>query len=200
MPVLPEVTHPDTGAQYADALRASVGDPDRFAEVFDRYYLEIRSYVARRLSGEAADDVAANVFLAAFRRRGRFDAGQGTVRSWLYGFATREVGQHRRTELRRYRALGRLSAQPQPLPSPDGAAAPLTAAGIDARLAAALARLAVRDRHVLLLVALAELSYEEVAQALGVPYGTVCSRLSRARRQLRAALGAPHDDDETGTM
>jgi DNA-directed RNA polymerase specialized sigma24 family protein len=42
---------------------------------------------------------------------------------------------------------------------------------------------------VLLLVALAELSYPEVAAALGIPYGTVCSRLSRARRHVRGALG-----------
>ena len=56
-------------------------------------------------------------------------------------------------------------------------------------LAAALAGLEAGDRDVLLLVALAGLDYQEVAQALGIPYGTVCSRLNRARRRLREALG-----------
>jgi RNA polymerase sigma factor (sigma-70 family) len=45
------------------------------------------------------------------------------------------------------------------------------------------------DRDVLLLVVLADLGYQEVAEALGIPYGTVCSRLNRARRQLRESLG-----------
>jgi RNA polymerase sigma-70 factor (ECF subfamily) len=184
------------GADHDDAatIVASARDPERFAAIFDRHYAEIRSYVARRLSAEVADDVAANVFLAAFRKRGHFDAGQGTVRSWLYGFATREIGSHRRAELRRYRALARLDAEPGARPVAEGADGPVTAAELDGRLAAALARLSTGDRHVLLLVALAELSYDEVARALALPYGTVCSRLNRARRQLRAALGTPAPD------
>jgi RNA polymerase sigma-70 factor (ECF subfamily) len=56
-------------------------------------------------------------------------------------------------------------------------------------LAAGLASLDSGDRDVLLLVALADLSYAEVAESLGIPYGTVCSRLSRARRRLRESLG-----------
>lgn len=173
----------------------AIGEPDRFAAVFDRYYAEIRSYVARRLSVAVADDITANAFLAAYRKRDRYDPRQGSVRSWLYGFATREIGSHRRAELRRYRALARLGAQPDHAAHPD----PL-AGELDGRLAAALARLSTGDRHVLLLVALAELNYAEVAQALGLPYGTVCSRLNRARRQLRAVLGAAenHDGDSDG--
>ena len=57
------------------------------------------------------------------------------------------------------------------------------------RLAAALAGLSARDRDVLLLVAYGELSYEEVALALGIRSGTVGSRLNRARRHLRETLG-----------
>jgi RNA polymerase sigma factor (sigma-70 family) len=56
-------------------------------------------------------------------------------------------------------------------------------------LAAALAALEAGDRDVLLLVALADLGNREVAQALGIPYGTVGSRLNRARKRLREALG-----------
>jgi RNA polymerase sigma factor (sigma-70 family) len=60
---------------------------------------------------------------------------------------------------------------------------------VSKELAAALARLPSGDRDVLLLVALADLTYEEVASALGLKYGTVASRLNRARRKLREALG-----------
>lgn len=193
----PPGTRPAAGTEVDDAvtLRASTVDPDRFGAIFDRYYPEIRAYVARRLTAGAADDVAANAFLAAFRKRGSFDPEQGNVRAWLYGFATREVGAHRRTELRRYQALARLDAQPRPAPSQDGAAEPLAAAELDARLAAALARLSTADRDVLLLVALAGLSYAEVAHALSIPDGTVASRLNRARRQLRDALRTPSTSD-----
>lgn len=53
----------------------------------------------------------------------------------------------------------------------------------------ALAQLAARDRDVLLLIGWAELSYEQTAVALEIPIGTVRSRLNRARRKMRAALG-----------
>ena len=64
----------------------------------------------------------------------------------------------------------------------------VSAAAAQRQLATALAALSPGDRDVLLLVALADLSHAEVAAALGIPYGTVGSRLSRARRKLRAAL------------
>ncbi|MEV6861185.1 RNA polymerase sigma factor [Streptosporangium subroseum] len=65
----------------------------------------------------------------------------------------------------------------------------VAAGQVTGRLAGALAGLAKRDRDVVLLVALAELTHAEVATALGIPYGTVASRLNRARKQLRKALG-----------
>jgi RNA polymerase sigma-70 factor (ECF subfamily) len=65
----------------------------------------------------------------------------------------------------------------------------VTAERLGRQLAAALADLRHGDRDVLLLVAISELSHQEVALALNIPYGTVGSRLSRARRELRKALG-----------
>ncbi len=65
----------------------------------------------------------------------------------------------------------------------------LAAAGMQEQLASALAALSEADRDVLILTALAGLGYEEIAQALDIPPGTVGSRLNRARRKLRAALG-----------
>jgi RNA polymerase sigma-70 factor (ECF subfamily) len=65
----------------------------------------------------------------------------------------------------------------------------VSAAAAQRDLADALASLAAGDREVLLLIAWAELAYDEVAVALGIPVGTVRSRLHRARRKVRAALG-----------
>jgi hypothetical protein len=58
------------------ALTASLAEPDRFAGLFDRYHADIRRYAASRLGGEIADDVAADVFLVAFRSRHRFASGE----------------------------------------------------------------------------------------------------------------------------
>ncbi|MBC6457300.1 RNA polymerase sigma factor [Actinomadura sp. HBU206391] len=175
----------------AELIEASRSRPERFAEIFDRYFAEIHRYVDRRLGADAADDIAAETFLVAFRKRGRFDSAQGSVRPWLYGIATRLVSRHRRDEMRRYRALARVGVDPDSESHEDRVAARVTASEAGFRLSAALADLARGDRDVLLLVALGDLTYEEVAEALDVAYGTVCSRLSRARRKVRAALGDP---------
>lgn len=146
--------------------------------------------MARRLGRDAADDIAAETFLIAFRQRGRFNPERGIVRGWLYGIVTTQIGRHRRGETRSYLAMARTG-----VPLPDEGPADLVADRVTAgsarrQLAGALAGLTRGDRDVLLLVALAGLSHAEVATALGIPYGTVGSRLSRVRKKLRAELGA----------
>ncbi|MBA8950131.1 RNA polymerase sigma factor [Actinomadura namibiensis] len=164
-------------------------EPERFTVIYDRHFPDIYRYVAARLGRDAADDVAAETFYTAFRKRDRFDARRGAVRPWLYGIATRLVGQHRRDESRRYELLSRLSPGDRAVEHEDRAAARVTAQGVRPQLAAALAGLSGEDRDALLLVAVAGLAYEEVAQALEIPSGTVGSRLHRARRKVRQALG-----------
>lgn len=162
-----------------------------FATVFDRHFAEIHRYIAGRLGTSAsADDIAAETFLTAYSNRGSYDAAAGTVRAWLYGIATRKVSRHRRDEVRAYRAMQRVSVDAAPGDLSDQATDRVMAKGLQRQLAAALAQLPQRDRDVLLLVALADLSHGEVAAALDIPYGTVGSRLSRARKKLRAALAA----------
>jgi RNA polymerase sigma factor (sigma-70 family) len=182
----------DGGLDDVAVVARSLCDPDQFAAVFDRYFGEVYRYVAARLGRNVADDVAAETFLVAFRKRDRFDPARGPVRPWLYGIATTLVGQHRRQESRRYRALAR--AGRRMLASveshDDQVADAITAERLGRRLAVGLADLSRGDRDVLLLVAIGELSHQEVAVALGIPYGTVGSRLSRSRRALRGALGA----------
>ena len=184
---------PDVADGHGDAgvLARSVLEPDRFAAIYDTYFTQIYAYVAGRLGRDVADDLAAETFLIAFRKRDRFDSQRGSVRPWLYGIATTLIAQHRRDETRRYRALARAGGHnPDSIESyEDRVAAAVTAERLDRKLAAALADLANRDRDVLLLVAIAGMSHQEVALALGIPYGTVGSRLSRVRRKLRKALG-----------
>lgn len=180
------VSSPDSDAAIIEASR---GDPERFAAIFDRYFGEMHRYLARRVGGEAADDLAAEVFLAAFSQRGRYDADRDCARPWLYGIATNLVGAHRRQEARYLRAMARAGGQPGWQGEAERAADRVSAAAARPALTAAIAALAPGDRDVLLLVALAQLGYPEVAQALGIPEGTVASRLNRARRQLRASLG-----------
>jgi RNA polymerase sigma factor (sigma-70 family) len=179
-----------TGPPGTDAsvIHESWAEPERFAAIFERYFSQIHRYLARRAGGKIADDLAAEVFLVAFSQRERYDLGRDNARPWLYGIATNLIGTHHRQERRRYRLLA-ANLRPVPLTDEDGVVDRVSATAAGPALAAALAGLDRGDRDVLLLVALADLSYPEVAQALGIPYGTVCSRLNRARRQLRASLG-----------
>jgi RNA polymerase sigma factor (sigma-70 family) len=170
-------------------IEASRGDPERFAAIFGRYFGEIHRYLARRVGTKAADDLAADVFLTAFSQRQRYNLARHSARPWLYGIATNLVGAHGRQEARYFRALARADAKPVWHAEEDRMADRLVAEAARPALLAGLAQLRPGDRDVLLLVALADLGYQEVAQALGIPYGTVCSRLNRARRQLRASLG-----------
>src|SRR5690242_7056116 len=150
----------DDAAVVARSLR----DPDRFAAIYDRYFSEMYRYVAGRLGRDVADDLAAETFLVAFRKRDRFDPALGHVRPWLYGIATILVGRHRREETRRYRALARAGRRAlESVESHDDRVADaVTAERLSRRLAAALADLGRGDRDVLLLVAIGELSHREV--------------------------------------
>jgi RNA polymerase sigma factor (sigma-70 family) len=182
---------PVSEADATAVVARSVCDPDQFAVIYDSYFGEVYRYVAGRLGRDIAEDLAAETFLIAFRKRDRFDPALGHVRPWLYGIATTLVGQHRREETRRYRALARAGRRMlDSVESHDDRVADAVTAGqLGRQLAAALADLGHGDRDVLLLVAISELSHQEVAVTLDIPYGTVGSRLNRARRTLREALG-----------
>jgi RNA polymerase sigma-70 factor (ECF subfamily) len=176
----------------ATLIQRSRFEPTAFAELYDRHAAEIHRFVARRIGNQAADDAVAETFLAAFRRRDRYDLAREDARPWLFGIAVNVIGKHRRSERRQLRALARVDADPNNGDDLVQAHDRIAAAGARSQLADALAKLPAEIRDVLLLVALADLSYEEVATALQVPIGTVRSRLSRARSKLRDVL-AVHD-------
>lgn len=182
---------PNTPERLDDAelIEQSRHRPESFAALYDRHFGDIYRYVAARVGPQLADDLASETFLTAFRKRHSFDPDRGVVRNWLYGIATNLLAGHRRSEARRLEALARVPSDDLGGGEhSDRVAARVTAAGARRRLAAELGRLSDGERDVLLLVAYGDLSYDEIAQALGIPLGTVASRLNRVRRKLRVAL------------
>jgi RNA polymerase sigma factor (sigma-70 family) len=173
----------------AEIIAASLIDGEEFSAVFERYHQDIFRYVARRLGRQAADDVTADVFVAAFGRRDRYDLDVPRCRPWLYGIASNLVRDHLRRAKRRSRAyLHAAVLEPHAdLTDLDTEERAAVAAAIP-RINQALGRLSVADRETLLLVSLGELTYEEAAIALGLPIGTVRSRLWRARRRMQELL------------
>lgn len=177
----------------ASVIARSRDEPEAFAALFDRHADAVHRYAARRLGGEVADDLVAETFTTAFQQRHRYDPARGAgadARPWLFGIATNLVGRHRRAEARRFKAMARVPAlADHDEPLADRAADRVVARAVRRELAAALAALPAQHRDVLLLVAWGDLGYGETAQALGIPVGTVRSRLHRARGKLREALG-----------
>jgi RNA polymerase sigma factor (sigma-70 family) len=178
-----------TDADDAAVIQLSRHEPEHFTVLFRRHASYIERYVVRRIGQDAADDIVAETFLLAFRQRDSYDQTRADARPWLYGIATNLIGRHRRAEIRLYRALARTGADPVMESFTDRIDDQVSASTASRRLAAALARLSKELRDTLLLVAWGGLSYDETATALGVPIGTVRSRMSRARSTLRRSLG-----------
>jgi hypothetical protein len=107
-----------------------VREPDQFTLIFDRYFPQVHSYVARRLGSDLADDLSSETFLIAFRQRDRFDNRTGAVRAWLYGIATNLIRRHRRDEVRAWRAAAKLPSPTAATGHEDRIAAQVTAQGV----------------------------------------------------------------------
>ena len=187
----------DGGISDAELWRRAVaGDPDSFGVLFDRHGDTVHGYCARRTGSlDAADDLVSVVFLEAWRRRGEVELVDDRVLPWLYGIAGRTLQRRWRTTRRHRAALDRL---PRPEPHPDHAddvAARLDDQRHLDQLQAAFARLRPAEREVLTLCVWQGLDYASAAVALGVPIGTVRSRLSRARARLRASTAAEASTD-----
>jgi RNA polymerase sigma-70 factor (ECF subfamily) len=175
----------------AEVVSRSLADPSAFGEIFDRHGATMLRFLGRRVGREVAEDLLGELFRVAFERRGAFDARSASARPWLYGIATNLLRREWRAEARRLRATARLLARRE---SPSTAGRREVGAA-DARVlwrrvADATASLPDEERDALLLFAWEELGYGDIAAALGVPVGTVRSRLHRARARLREAAEA----------
>ncbi|MCZ7421210.1 MULTISPECIES: RNA polymerase sigma factor [unclassified Micromonospora] len=167
--------------------RARQGEAECFGVLFDRHGGAIRAFCARRTGSiDAADDLVSIVFLEAWRRRGEVELVDGNALPWLYGIARRTIQHRWRTAVRHRRALERLAPASATPDHAEEVAGRLDDERHLTRLRAALERLRPPDRDVLLLCVWQGLTYAEAAVALGVPVGTVRSRLSRARSRLDA--------------
>lgn len=172
--------------------RVRAGESSAFAELFDSYARAVYNH-AFRLTADwsTAEDVMAATFMEAWRLRDRIDPEGGSLRPWLLGIATNTARNQYRSN-RRYRAAANAAAAAE-LSVADHADEVADRVDDRRRLATALTALAALrrpEREVITLCLGEGLDYEAAAEALGIPVGTVASRLSRARKKLRALAEA----------
>ena len=170
----------------SEIIHRSRDSPAVFGELFDRHARPLRRYAASRAGNAVADDVMSETFLIAFERRDTFDHSWDDAGPWLFGIATNVLRQHHRAESLRLKTIARSGQEV----ADDAFVA--VASRVDARLAirkiaAILKSMSTVNRDSLLLWAWADLTYEQIAHATGVPIGTVRSRINRARSVLRHA-------------
>lgn len=162
---------------------------DNAARLFDEHVDAVYGYVARRLGRDTAADVVGDVFEIALTRFDRYDDARGSERAWLFGIATNLIRRHWRTEQRRLRATHRVANRPTvPGDSLLDVAGRIDASIEAERVMVAVGELAPDDRDLLLLVAWEDTPYQVCAEILGIPIGTVRSRLHRIRRELHSAV------------
>lgn len=174
--------------------RLHAGSQQAMAEIFAAHLDVIYNYCYRRSgSWSAAEDLASTVFLEVWKSRRRAVDIDGSVLPWLYGVATNVCRNYRRTQRRRSLAVARLQlADHAPATVEDEVVNQLEADRRLVRLLERLDELPRSDQDVFVLVCWEQLSYAETAQALGIPIGTVRSRLARVRRTLKLT-----DDQES---
>ncbi|MEU9457114.1 RNA polymerase sigma factor [Streptomyces sp. NPDC048277] len=175
--------------------RVRNGDPDAFAELFDECARAVYNH-AFRLTADwsAAEDVMSTTFMEAWRRRASVETDGGSLRPWLLGIATNVARSHHRSN-RRYRNAASAAAAANAAGEQVEDHAEETAGRVDDRrrinaTLAALSLLKRPEREVLTLCLYEGMEYAEAARALGIPVGTVRSRLSRARGKLRRLADA----------
>lgn len=159
-------------------VRCQLGEREAFAELVRAWHDPVWTYVRRMLGSADADDVAQEVWLAVVRGLPRLRQ-PGRFPPWLFSIARRAVMNRLRTEY----------ARPEVVGDTERAESDASDVVVDrAELVAGLSGLPIREREVLILFYLQDLSLETCAEICAIPVGTVKSRLSRGRRMLRDEL------------
>lgn len=168
----------------ADWERARAGDGEAFGIIFDRHRPRVLRHCVRLVATPSdAEDVLAVVFLEAWRKRDSVRFVDGSMLPWLLVTATNAAHNQARASRRYQRLLERL-------PAPALVADPAAYFGDDyAQLA--MRTLSLKDQEVITVCVLQGLSEREAALVLGVPPGTVKSRLSRAKARLAERIVTP---------
>jgi RNA polymerase sigma factor (sigma-70 family) len=193
---------PASGGDQPDLCRGEL--EETFRRLFDEHAAVLHRYLVGRIGVDIAGDLLSETFLVALQQRDRYDSARGSARSWLFGIATNLLRMEFRKEVATQRRQLRLAAREQDrqvvLGPADRVAERLDAQTRVQHLAEALADLAPNDLDVLLLASWADLAPTEIGEALGVPAGTVRSRLHRIRRLLRTSAASSSARDEEGVQ
>jgi len=175
--------------------RLAAGDRDALVALYERYQRPLFGYLLRLTDDRGlAEEVLQDTLLALWRGAGRF-AGRSGARTWIFGIAHRQA----HNALRRRgvpRADAEASAGPEDVPDAGPGPEDYALAGAArADLIRALSRLSPAHRAVLSLTLVQGLPQQDVADVLGVPLGTIKSRLHTAKAALRLALTQQEEDD-----
>ena len=170
-------------------IEASLVHPTAFAALFERHAGSIHRYLVKRVGAQDAEDLVGETFVTAFRSRSTYDLNRHDARPWLFGIATNLARHYWRTQGRKQKRGPIVAGGDITDDHSEEATTSVFFSSHEGRIAQALAQLDDAHLDVLLLVAGPGLTYEETALALGIPVGTVRSRISRTRHRLRELLG-----------
>lgn len=172
--------------------RVVAGESDAFGELFRRHRTAVYNFCFRRTaSWDLAEDLTAQVFLETWRGRQNRELAGGTLLPWLIGVACRVISHEWRSASRRTARELRAVPQFDVVDPADAVAQRIDDERRMVKVLEVLRALPRAERDVLAVCVFAELDYTSAAQALGIPVGTVRSRLSRARKHLRRLTGEP---------
>lgn len=175
----------------SEHIEASLVDPQAFTALFQRHAAPVHRYLVKRVGRQDAEDLVGETFATAFRQRGTYDLHRADARPWLFGIATNLSHHYWRSEERRQKRSVIAPSGAITEDHSEGATSAVFFSTQEGLIAQALAQMDEAQLDVLFLVAGPGFTYEEVSAALEIPVGTVRSRLSRSRSQLRELLGSP---------
>lgn len=181
---------PFDGAEAARLIAdiAREGDRQAFARLFAFYAPRLRTFLARQGFGASdCDDLIQDTMLAVWRKAGQFDAEAGAVSTWIFTIC-RNLGIDRRRRLARRLADAEPVSEVDPSPSAEGE---IISREDETRVRRALDRLPTEQAEVIALSFFSQSPQSEIAKALGIPLGTVKSRVRLAMNRLRHLLDEP---------
>lgn len=178
----------DVGAELI--ARIASGDRDALTALYHRERQPLFAYLLH-LTGDVgiAEEVLQDTFVAVWKNAGSF-AGRSSARTWLIGIARRQAHNTLRRRALPRATIAAAEHLPGALPEPEER---VIAAATRAEVVAAMTHLSPDRREVILLAFAHDLSYREMADVLGIPVGTVKSRLNGAKRALKELLGAQRE-------
>lgn len=170
------------------AAIAESGDRQAFARLFAFYAPRLKTFLARQGFGASdCDDLIQDTMLAVWRKAGQFDAEAGAVSTWIFTIC-RNLGIDRRRRLARSFANAEPVVDIDPSPSAEGE---IISREEETRVRRALDRLPAEQAEVIALSFFSQSPQSEIAKALGIPLGTVKSRVRLAMNRLRHLLDEP---------